>query len=132
MKSLDINDIVSGATEVRGTRHYWFFRTNGGDYYESFLKGGYIGIGYNQISYSTIKSVEKDEEGNYNSKLLSPLVKEKYGDEEPHPNLAAAQLVKFVHEIKKGDIILIPSFCSQEISFGEVLQTLGIRIMRSE
>jgi len=43
--------------------------------------------------------------------------------DEVRPNHAAGQLIKFTFGIKRGDIVLIPSFSSNAISFGEVTKT---------
>tara|TARA_R110002074_G_scaffold391904_1_gene577006 strand:- start:37 stop:816 length:780 start_codon:yes stop_codon:yes gene_type:complete len=49
-------------------------------------------------------------------------VKNKYQDEN-RPGHSASQLFKFAYEIKKDDIVIIPSQGSREISFGEILKT---------
>jgi restriction system protein len=128
MKKIDFNDIVSQVTEVSNNRKYWFFRTNGGDYYWPFVDGGYIAIGYNKISYATLKEKKKDTGQQIGIKELSDLVREQYKEKERHPNLAASQLLKFVNEISSGDIVLIPSVCSQEISVGEVVDSKAYEI----
>ena len=117
-----LQELLSLLPTISEKRKYWFVRTNSGYYYEAFLNGNYIAIGYNDITLESIKKANtKDETG---IKILSEIISKKYTKEQEYrPGHSASQLLKFVYEIKKGDIVLIPSENSTEISFGEVRET---------
>lgn len=53
---------------------------------------------------------------------MAETIKRKFKDE-ARPGYAAAQLLRFAYEIKKGDIILIPSNSSDTFTFGQVEET---------
>jgi hypothetical protein len=119
MPQLTLQEILAQLPEINPNRRYWLVRTQGGEYYNAFVKGGYVAIGYDKITLSDIKAGNtKNDTG---VKILSAIISKKYKqDEEGRPTHSASQLIKFAYTIKKGDIVLIPSENSSEITFGEV------------
>lgn len=106
-----MEDVLSLIPRVPNSRNYWFVRTHGGYFYESNIANSSIGISLNKI---TLKDTELDEtELEEKIKLHYP----KYLT----PSHTAKQIKRFAKEIKKGDIVLIPSKGSEEIYFGEVI-----------
>jgi restriction system protein len=105
---LDFRDLIPS---ISSERKYWLVRTNSGIYYDNFFHEGFIGIGWNQISEEGVTKPTNIP--------LSDLVKERYPDEQ-RPKYVANQISTFVHEISKGDVVLIPSQNSSYITFGEV------------
>ncbi|USL25099.1 hypothetical protein [Priestia megaterium] len=108
-------------------RNYWLVRTQSGKYYKSFHANDYIAIAWNEIDENIIK----------NTSSKKPLSKEKVF--ETYANLykqdekklkyysrsssrIANAINRFTYGIKTGDIVIIPSVDSAEISFGEVLE----------
>lgn len=117
---MTLQEILDNLPKVKENRNYWFVRTSGGDYYDSFVKGNYIAVGWNTI---TLEDISKSRtEDNTGFEILKENIKQKYPDE-TRPGHCASQLLKFAYGIKKNDIILIPSVNSEEISLGEVVQT---------
>lgn len=90
-------------------RNYWLIRTEGGSYYLDFLFNNYVAIGWDEINIQTVKTQNNDK--------LKEIVKKVYPKEEApwHP---ASKLQKFVNEIKKGDIVIIPGERSEKASIG--------------
>jgi restriction system protein len=117
---MTLQEILDRIPKVKD-RRYWLVRTDGGKNYESFLAGKFIAIGYNKITLNDIKSGNTDNEVGIN--ILSEKITGIYGEEELRPKHAARQLIKFSYEIKKGDIIMIPSENSEYIQFAEILNT---------
>ncbi|RKN79794.1 hypothetical protein [Ulvibacterium marinum] len=118
---MTIEEIINKLPRVRENRKYWLVRADGGKYYDSFLRGDFIAIGYNRISLKDIeKGKTKDETG---VQILKEKIKQVYDEVEKRPGHTAKQLLKFTYEIKKNDIVLIPSENSEEIAFVEVKQT---------
>jgi len=119
MADIDIQEIINSLAHVSNKRNYWFIRTQGGDFYETFLDNDYIAIGYDDIRLSSINNAHN------NKNLLTSLVqviKEQY-PEETRPGYIANQLIDFTYNVKKGDIVIIPSEATSRISIGEVVET---------
>lgn len=100
-------------------RHYWFFRTMGGYYFDEFVNDGFIAIGYDEILMKELKALpERDDEARAQLKIhldsqgreLTPAQTAK----------AAGQILKFYREMQHGDIVVIPGFLSQKFAFGVV------------
>lgn len=119
MTKTEIDQIIDLITKVKNTRNYWFVRTQGGNYYESFLSNSYIAIGYDEINISDIKAASSSETA---KQTLSEIIKIKFPDEN-RPNYIGKQLIDFTYSIKKGDIVVVPSFSSELVSIGEVVET---------
>lgn len=113
---LQLSHILENITEVHTDRQYWFIRTDAGYYYNTFISRGVVGIGFDKITLNIITEVISDNTVN-SAKKLTDIVRSKYPDIS-RPGLAASQLLKFFTEIKKGDVVIIPSVSSSEISFG--------------
>lgn len=92
-------------------RNYWLLRTQGGTYFDEFYFNNYIGIEWDDIVDNTIKSME----------TMAQIVSQKY-PEEKRATYVAGQIWKFIHDFKKGDIVLIPNKDSKIIAFGEILE----------
>lgn len=121
MSKLTLQEILNSLPKISETRNYWFFRTNGGKYYEDFKEKKYIAIGYNRVTLATISSGNtRDATG---IEILGEQIERIYKEEEGRPYFVASQLLKFAYEIKKGDIVFIPSESSTYITFGEVTAT---------
>jgi restriction system protein len=118
MPDRSLDEILSLLPSINSNRRYWFFRTNGGQYFDSFRSRNYIAINYNKIQLQDIVTANVD--GIFNIEMLAEKVTKAYKDNEKRPNYVASQLLKFAYEFKKGDIVLIPSSSSQIISFGEI------------
>lgn len=102
-------------------RHYWFVRTNGGEYYDDYFHEGYIAVGFNSIVDKTV--IERAETDDVYKRALYERIKlELETDEEikAKPGLIINQLKRFLVEMCPGDIVLIPSENSKYISFGEI------------
>ncbi|ETS91723.1 hypothetical protein [Veillonella sp. AS16] len=108
-------------------RHYWFVRTNGGEYYDDYFHEGYIAVGFNSIiDKSVIEKAETDDV--YKRALYEKIKLESETDEEIKikPGLIINQLKRFIVEMNPGDIVLIPSENSKFISFGEITSDVEI------
>ena len=119
MEEFDIKEIINSLSVINNKRNYWFIRTQGGNFYKTFLENSYIAIGYDSINLSLIKNAANDKGG---KKYLAEIIKKQFPDESK-PGYIGNQLIDFSYNIKKGDVIIIPSESSSKISIGEVLET---------
>lgn len=97
--------------EVDSKRNYWFVRTDGGNYFDAYVSGNYIGLGWNAIPFT-----EPDEKGCYPEDLIKDL--ESKGHKQPTRVLN--QIKRFYKEMKKGDVVVIPSTSSLNLAFGYI------------
>lgn len=118
MSQVFLEEIEDSITQINPKRNYWMVRTTGGDFYEDFLENNFIAIGWNKIQISDIKSGAESPRALVD---LGQKIRDNYEDN-LRPFHTAKQLIKFAYEIKKGDIVLIPSSSSSIVSFGEVLE----------
>lgn len=97
---------------IDSKRKYWLVRTQGGQYYEEFIKGNYVAIGWDEfddLSYLTTSS--KD--------TVVELIRQKYKDEK-RPGYIYGQMITFIKGISDGDIVMIPSKDSKLFYFGVI------------
>jgi len=120
MAKFTIENIESLTPRIDKDRNYWFVRTNGGLYYQDFLKNNFIAINYNEITLDTLKNAERDPKKGYDD--LISIIKKTYKGIK-RPGYVASQLSSFCYGITKGDIVVIPSDSTKHVSFGEVLET---------
>src|SRR5690625_1130125 len=100
---------------------YWLVRADGGKYYDDFLKSNFIAISDNEIKLSEI---EKYDEYSIAGITLDHF-KELYNHVHPEWNNqqiahAASRTYKFYSNIKKGDIVVVPSRRSSHLLLGMV------------
>lgn len=119
MNKKELQDAIASIVQINNKRNYWFVRTQAGSYYETFIENSYIAIGYDSVNISTIKDAFSNK---HKKKALVEKIKELFPDEK-RPGYIATQLIDFTYNIKKGDIVIIPSHSSSLISIGEVSET---------
>lgn len=105
--------------EIPEQRNYWLIRTESGKFYFDFLENNYVAIGWDEFSdINTFKTLEEDK------------IKDKISNiykNEKRPGYIYNQIKRFMFEIKKGDMILIPSENSTQIAFGLVTESFFVR-----
>lgn len=100
-----------GIEVFNADRNYWLIRTQGGAYFDEFYFKNYIGIEWDDIVDTSIEKLDD----------MILLVAKKY-PQEARPSYIAGQIFKFIHGLKKGDIVLIPNKDSKIIAFGEIAE----------
>ncbi|MFB3164491.1 hypothetical protein ABLO26_24325 [Neobacillus sp. 179-J 1A1 HS] len=107
-------------------RNYWLVRTEGGRYYKSFFTNGYIAISWNELGAEIFNNTT--EKNPLSKDLVFDFYKNMYKNDEEkikyysrNSSRIATTLNRFKFGIKAGDIVIIPSTDSDEVSFGEVL-----------
>lgn len=129
----EIEKRITNFQSIPNTRKYWLVRTLGGRYFDSFKNHEYIALGHDEIRYSAIDAIQKQSNNDKREILkgLKTLCEEVY-NEDSRPGLIASQIYKFVFEIKKGDIVVIPSENSEEIAIGFVTETPILEVTQSD
>ncbi|MBU5440348.1 hypothetical protein KQI42_20335 [Tissierella sp. MSJ-40] len=109
---LEISDLI-GLEIVDEKRNYWLVRSKAGEYFDDFYFEGFIAIGWNKVSsIETIKSNSEDVKKEV----------EKFYPKEKRPGYVANQIIRFVDEMKSGDIVLVPNKDSKFVVFGELIE----------
>ena len=110
---------------VSQDRHYWIIRTNGGDYYQDFVLHQYISIAWDYVSLNILYNQSDDEI----KRLVEVYERSSHSvddddeaDETSKGKITAIinKINRFVFEIDKKDIVLIPSKNSDTIAIAEV------------
>lgn len=124
-----IDNIVSLNKYVHTVEHsnsYWMVRTMSGNYFDEFVKGKYIAIGYNEIQLSEISEISVDD--NAAITLLKNKVAEIYKDA-VRPGHIVSQLIRFCKGINVGDIVILPGPSSFRLAIcrvtGETFENVG-------
>lgn len=121
----EIISLVDQSLTIPDARNYWLVRTLGGSLYDSFVKHGFIAMEYEEIGLSKIASLRKDSINDYD--FINQLKDESarvYPDRENSHGIIANQISKFVYDIKKDDIVIIPSSGGYALSFGVVTDSI--------
>lgn len=91
--------------EIPSGRKYWFFRTEGGDYYPDFKINNFIALGWDDFcNINDLKNMTAYDD----IEALKSKFKESYPNERRF-GLAVNQILTFINTMKIGDIVLIPS-----------------------
>lgn len=104
-----------GADIINPERNYWLVRTKGGKFFEDFYFQGYVAIGWNNINIDIADTRDKKEIIDDMKNQVCELYKE-----EKVPGRPAGQIYRFIKEMKKGDIVIVPNADSKYIAFGEL------------
>lgn len=115
----ELNQFFESIESIPEKKKYWLIRTEGGEYFESFTNFDYVALGYDEILYSKIFDLKKSSKNieDFRVKLkthIDTILPDRA------PGLIASQLTKFIYEVNKGDLVIVPSEHSTFISIGEV------------
>jgi restriction system protein len=124
-----LDRLISSLPHISNTKKYWLIRTQSGHLYDDFRENNFVAIEPSKITRVKLKEIEKSAGGDQLqiAVLIKNLVQENLEAEETAPEtqarnatLKANQIYRFLYEIKKGDVVIIPSSNSETISIGEV------------
>lgn len=104
---------------------YWMVRTNAGAYFDLFVKNCYVALSRNDIPYKMVceAKLQYNDNPNFIIKEVKKLIKASpnidiSSYDERSLSVAISQVYKFVFEVKKDDIVIIPSENSDKICIG--------------
>lgn len=115
----NIEQLGSLVSNLNAEKHYWFFRSMGGTFFDEFVDDGFIAIGYDDILLKHLKQLPLPE-GQART-MLKTVMKEKYYDiSKTQLAKAVGQIVKFYRNLSVGDVIVVPNFQSKKYAIGIV------------
>ncbi len=131
MENFNYNEIKSFLLEnniptIENDTNYWFIRTSGGTNFEKFYFSNYVAIGWDEFNdLQELKSITHND--------LKDLIQNTYPDDtNTKPGATAAQIIRFVKEVKIGDYILIPSTNCDRIAFGKITSDIYLYELTNE
>lgn len=103
--------------EIDPTANYWFFRTDGGSLYGTFIKTGSIALGYPEIRDTMVQPINPNDKNAVEKfkQHLTRFITHKQG-----ASFAAHQLITFYHRMKPGDFVVIPSSGTSNLTIGTI------------
>lgn len=114
----DLKDLLNIIPKFDSSRKYWLFRTQGGQYYQDFVDKGIIAFGLNAITLNDLNESLKNIKDPL--ELLKQKISQLEQGKQKRSSYLAGQLYRFVIEMKKGDIVIIPSANSYSLQIGEI------------
>ncbi len=114
---------------VSPDRHYWIIRTKGGQYYNDFVLHQYISIAWDYVTLNILNNENEDSIKRIIG-MYTRTDKDSYIDLDDEETDGSAKgkvtsiynkIHRFVFEIAKGDIVLIPSANSDLVTIAEVI-----------
>lgn len=120
-----VEQLVKQVSEIPSKTEYWFVRTDYGDHFDTYYENGFIAIGWNNITLEELKDPNSDE------KIRNKLIKSENLD--PSKKMTKGKLTSIINKLhsfvnlKKGDVIIIPSRNSSRYAFG-IIQSSQVYI----
>lgn len=113
---MKIQDLLNEAHVIDPKVNYWLVRTAAGRYYDEFAINKRIGFGDCYLEPSEVLAFPTDREEF--AKAIAPIIEEH--TDSIRPGHTAGQFFRFYHEIKRGDVVIIPSESSEKLWVGRI------------
>lgn len=105
---------------------YWGVRLGGGGrYVEHAKRGGYIAIGWDRLG--SLDWLAKETETDKAKREFTRIYRGAYGGTEIKLGHGFGQVIKFVREIKEGNIVVIPDMARGRVLMGRVISPYNYR-----
>lgn len=117
MENFYLKDILQDVKSINDETQYWLVRTMGGDYYNHYVEDGFIAIGYNEITIDDLIHLPQKEK--HARKVLKEMLKGRR-DKIKNTGYPASQMIRFVRDMKVGDIVIVPASSSYKVTFGTI------------
>ena len=117
---MEFNDIFKSVETLDKNKGYWFVRTDSGLYFNTYVDNGFIAIGWNQITVEDLKTLSKSD-------IVRKIAESEGYDLEINKEKGIVTSIynklKRFQELKKGDLVIIPSDKSTRYAFGVIEDT---------
>ena len=128
----ELSAFVDFIPTIPAEKRYWLIRTKSWEFYDAFRLNNIVAIEHNEVPLSELRKLKdtyKEDFGLIQAGIKT-IVRSEHEKRATIDNieeieirrssLTASQIFKFVFEVKKGDMVLIPSSNSDIVSFGIV------------
>jgi len=118
---MTIDDFISQIESEEKERRYWFVRTDQGNHYDTYLENNFIAIGWNYITVDDIVNTSKEQ---LKIKITNNTARRSGQSDSSYKRKISGVYNKIIrfHELKEGDIIVIPNYGSSYLAFGEITE----------
>lgn len=107
-------EILNSIDVLPANANYWFIRTDGGQYFETFFNNEFIGINWNDITLSDLgRPVDVVKDKIYRTQKLD----KKLQKDRKRATDIYNKLIRF-KDLKRNDVVVIPSENSELLGFG--------------
>ncbi|WP_282030575.1 hypothetical protein [Winogradskyella eximia] len=113
---IEIQKAIENIRIVDANRNYWFIRTYGGATFKDYIARNYVGIGFNQIPYTYLQNYKKDSAESFEK--IKAYVENTTDYKDGAATGWTNQLINFQHDMKKGDLVVIPNKNSSYFHIG--------------
>lgn len=142
---MDYNKILDSILEdiqiIPNSKKYWLIRTQSGILFDTFLENDFVGLDHREVSLRNLAGLRKIFTDN--NKFLDGIrdvVNDYYTDKQRNEiniqsrriSLIANQIYKFYQNVKKGDVVIIPSYSSAKVAFGIIKENNIAEFSESE
>lgn len=114
---MTLDQIIQGVNVVPEDTGYWFVRTDGGEHFETYLDQHFIGIGWNEITYRDLQNATEQGKDIKDKIARIEGLDMTIARSKSHVTGVFNKLRRFKN-LKKGDIVIIPSRNSSRLAFG--------------
>lgn len=130
----ELDLLVKLIQDISADKKYWLIRTQSGTMFDNFRNNNYIGLEHNEVSLSFLNEKKKEfgDDSTKRNEAIKNHVRQVHKKEQNlvsdddinsrRASVVASQISKFVYDIKKDDLVIIPSEGLETISFGFVLE----------
>ncbi len=117
---MTFNSIIDKIDVIDTDKNYWFVRTDSGEYYQNYLEGGFIAIGWNYITIQDLKELDGTEHKVRNKIALMENLDIVNSSKDKGKVTTILNKLRAFRNLNVGDIIIIPNENSQRLAFGFV------------
>ena len=115
---IEIQRALESVRIVDSDRNYWFVRTYGGETFKDYIQRNYIGIGFNQMPYEYLKNYKNDDPQSF--ERIKNHIEKTTDYRDGSSTKWTNQLINFQHDMKKGDLVVIPNKNSSYFHVGVI------------
>ncbi|ACT96676.1 hypothetical protein [Dyadobacter fermentans] len=120
----DLELIESNLSIIPDTKKYWLVRTQSGNLYNPFKNNGLISIEHGYFAKRSLEEIWSNtpSEEKFLRRAVKELLTRRFDLDSV--GLIAGQISRFAFEVKKDDIVIIPSSGTDEVTIGVVKSDL--------
>lgn len=115
---ITVQQILNKVNNVDNDIHYWFVRTNYGEHFYEFTEGNYIAIGWD---YFTLDEIESQNATYIKEKIIKQDKLDPNNSKDKIKITSAYNKIQTFLNLKKNDIVVVPSKNSDRLAFGRVI-----------
>lgn len=106
----NINDLLD-IKIISNETNFWLIRTREGFFYDEYIENRFIALGWNILDSVKLKELDDDDK----IKLFKEEINQKYKTKQGSTIFNKCD--RFINEMKKGDIVMIPSCHNKFLTF---------------